>query len=51
MKALYRILEWKYKKYDKVFKGSEVQLEDGRVVYTGSWPGADYGLSPGVFCK
>jgi hypothetical protein len=43
--------EWKLKKYDKVFKGKEQQLEDGRVVYVGSRPGADYGLHAGEFCK
>jgi len=42
---------WKFKKFDEVFKGTGVQLEDGRVVYTGSEPGVDYGLSTAVFCK
>ena len=43
--------EWKLKKYDKVFKGKEEQLEDGTVLYTGSWAGTDYGLTKAVFCK
>lgn len=43
--------EWKLKKYEKVFNGRVEQLEDGRVVYTGSWAGADYGLTVAVFCK
>jgi hypothetical protein len=43
--------EWKYNKYDKVFKGKQLQLEDGRVVYRGSGPGVDYCLGVAVFCK
>jgi hypothetical protein len=45
------ILEWNFKKYNKAFRGKEEQLEDGTVVYTGSWAGIDYGLTRAVFCK
>ena len=43
--------EWSLKKYNKVFKGRELQLEDGTVVYTGSMQGVEYGLVTAEFCK
>jgi hypothetical protein len=45
------LVEWKFKKYDKVFKGKFGRLEDGTLLYTGSWAGTDYGLADAVFCK
>jgi hypothetical protein len=44
--------EYKVVKYDKVFKGvTQEDLDDGRVLYVGSWPGTDYGVSVGEYCK
>ena len=44
--------EWKLKKYDKAFKGvMQDDLDDGRVLYVGEWPGVDYGLAAGEYCK
>jgi hypothetical protein len=43
--------EWRFKKFDKVFKGKTVQLEDGTVVSTGSFPGNVYAVGTAVFCK
>jgi hypothetical protein len=42
----------KWFKYDKIFKGVvQEDLDDGRVLYVGEWPGADYGVSVGETCK
>ena len=44
--------EWKLKKYDKAFKGvMQDDLDDGRVLYVGEWPGVDYGLAAGEYYK
>lgn len=44
--------EWKYTKYDKIFKGvTQEDLDDGGVLYVGEWPGADYGVSAGEYCN
>lgn len=42
----------KWFKYEKIFKGVvQEDLDDGRVLYVGEWPGADFGLVVGEYCK
>jgi hypothetical protein len=42
----------KYSRFDKVFKGvTQEDLDDGRVVYIGEWPGTDYGVTTAQYCK
>jgi hypothetical protein len=42
----------KFSRFDKIFKGViEEELDDGRLLYVGEWPGTDYGVSIGGYCK